>query len=193
MPRTNPEARERLVATAADMLRRRGLSATSIRELAKAAHAPLGSTYHYFPEGKKQVVTEAVQYAGNKVSSILEDAFAQGPAVGLDAFLALWRDVIVSCDFKAGCPIIAVAMVEPSSDEVEAARIEAAKVLDHWQKLIARSVQEHGVGEARADQLATMIIASAEGALAMCRAKKDVAPFDVVTDQLRHMMKMALP
>ena len=54
-------SRDRLVIGAADMIRRRGLNATSVRELAKHAGAPLGSTYHYFPGGKQQVVTEAVR------------------------------------------------------------------------------------------------------------------------------------
>lgn len=44
---------------------RRGLNATSIRETAKHARAPLGSTYHYFPEGKQQLVTEAVRFTGD--------------------------------------------------------------------------------------------------------------------------------
>lgn len=37
-----------MLAGAADMLSRRGANATSIREVAKHAQAPLGSTYHYF-------------------------------------------------------------------------------------------------------------------------------------------------
>ncbi len=55
MAKTSTPSRERIVAGAADMISRRGLSATSIREMAKHAKAPLGSTYHYFPEGKQQL------------------------------------------------------------------------------------------------------------------------------------------
>lgn len=64
----SPAARERIVAGAADMISRRGLNATSIRETAKHARAPLGSTYHYFPEGKQQLATEAVRYTGEWVA-----------------------------------------------------------------------------------------------------------------------------
>jgi len=192
MSKSNPETRERLVATAADMLRRRGLSATSIRELAKAARAPLGSTYHYFPEGKKQVVTEAVGYAGEKVSSILKGALEEGPVTGVEAFLRLWLGVIVDTDFNAGCPIISVALVEPSSNEVEAAQVEAAKVLDLWEALISDSLQKHGVEAVRANRLATTIIASTEGALAISRAKRDAAPFERVAQQLRELLESEL-
>ena len=67
----NAESRQRLVAGAADMMRRRGLNATSVRELAKHAQAPLGSTYHYFPGGKYQLAAEAVQWADDLTARAL--------------------------------------------------------------------------------------------------------------------------
>ena len=57
---TKEQNKARLTAAAADLIRRRGLQATSVRELAKHAGAPLGSVYHYYPEGKQQFVSEAI-------------------------------------------------------------------------------------------------------------------------------------
>src|SRR5688572_30822516 len=113
--RQTPDPRQRIVAGAADMIRRRGLNATSVRERAKHAQAPLGSTYHYFPGGKEQLATEAVQFAGDVVARILRRELAAGPAAGLRAFLALWRDVVTGTDFRAGCPLLAVS-VEDDAD-----------------------------------------------------------------------------
>ena len=192
MARSNPEARLRLVATAADMLRRRGMNATSIRELAKAANAPLGSTYHYFPDGKKQVITEAIQFAGNKISSMLETTLKQGAKSGLQSFLHVWRDVIESTNFNAGCPVIAAAMEEATNDDIDAAREAAATVFNKWQKLITETLITEGIKRKQANALATMIIASTEGALAMCRATKDIKPFDQVTEQLHLLLDIAL-
>ncbi len=192
MARSNPEARLRLVATAADMLRRRGMNATSIRELAKAANAPLGSTYHYFPDGKKQVITEAIQFAGNKISSMLETTLKQGAKSGLQSFLHVWRDVIESTNFNAGCPVIAAAMEEATNDDIDAAREAAATVFNKWQKLISETLITEGIKRKQANALATMIIASTEGALAMCRATKDIKPFDQVTEQLHLLLDIAL-
>ena len=62
-----PDARQRVVETAAEMLARHGLNATSIREMARRAKAPLGSTYHHFPDGKQQVVVEAVEFARSRI------------------------------------------------------------------------------------------------------------------------------
>lgn len=192
MAKTNPEARLRLVATAADMLRRRGMNATSIRDLAKAAKAPLGSTYHYFPEGKKQVITEAIQFAGDKISGLLTKALEGGSTSGVDSFLQLWRNVIESTDFNAGCPVVAVVMEEAANEDVEAAHQAAAAVFNQWRDLLTESFQQEGVEKGRANALATMIIASTEGALAMCRASKNIEPFDQVTDQLHFLMQETL-
>ena len=58
MSKNSAEGRQRVIETAASILSTRGLKGVSIREVAKA-DAPLGSTYHHFPEGKVQIITEA--------------------------------------------------------------------------------------------------------------------------------------
>ena len=82
-------SREQIVTGAADMIRRRGLNATSIREVAKHAGTPLGSTYHYFPGGKTQLATEAVQWAAETVSKVLTAKLRKGPVDGLKAFSSM--------------------------------------------------------------------------------------------------------
>src|SRR4051812_7761857 len=113
MARTGPDPRQRVVMGAADMIRRRGLAAMSVRELAKHAGAPLGSTYHYFPGGKQQVATEAVRFAGQRVARILDRELKEGPVAGLQAFLAVWRETVLSTEFRAGCPVLAVSVEDP--------------------------------------------------------------------------------
>src|SRR5690242_8782881 len=110
MPENSTDARERMVAGAADMIRRRGLNATSVRELAKHTKAPLGSTYHYFPGGKYDLAAEAVRWADDLTVRILTKELRAGPVAGLQAFLATWRNVVLDSDFHAGCPVLAVSV-----------------------------------------------------------------------------------
>src|SRR6478735_3416487 len=70
------DARNRMVSGAADMLGRRGLSAMTVRDLARHAGAPLGSTYHYFPGGKAQLAAEAVRWADAHTATVLQRAAA---------------------------------------------------------------------------------------------------------------------
>ncbi|MGW8359981.1 TetR/AcrR family transcriptional regulator [Streptomyces wedmorensis] len=181
-------SRERIVAGAADMISRRGLSATSIREMAKHAQAPLGSTYHYFPEGKQQLATEAVRYTGEWVARSLRKELAAGPAAGLRAFLALWRGIVVDTDFHAGCPVLAVAIEEPPADEVPPALAAAAEVFDQWEGLLADSLRAHGADVEQAAQVATLIVAAVEGTVALCRAKRSTDPLDRVAVQLQALI-----
>ncbi|MFE7773321.1 TetR/AcrR family transcriptional regulator [Streptomyces sp. NPDC057445] len=189
MTKPNPQARERIVAGAADMISRRGLNATSVRELAKFAKAPLGSTYHYFPDGKQQLATEAVRYTGETVSAALgEELREAGPVAGLRAFLALWRDIVIRTDFRAGCPVLAVAIEEPPGEDIPAALTAAAEVFDSWETLLADSLRAHGTEREQAAQLATLVVAAVEGTVALCRAKRSIEPLDRVTMQLEALV-----
>ncbi|WP_329544390.1 TetR/AcrR family transcriptional regulator [Streptomyces sp. NBC_01356] len=192
MVKSSAPSRERIVAGAADMISRRGLNATSIRELAKHAKAPLGSTYHYFPEGKGQLATEAVQYAGEVVARILRKELDAGPLAGLQAFLALWRGIVVESGFRAGCPVLAVSVEEPPAGEVPPALQAAAEAFETWERLLTDALREHGADPEQAEGLAALVVASVEGATAMCRAKRSARPLDLVAPQLEALIVGAL-
>ncbi|MFE2037636.1 TetR/AcrR family transcriptional regulator [Streptomyces scopuliridis] len=182
------QSRERIVAGTADLISRRGLNATSIREMAKHSKAPLGSTYHYFPEGKQQLAAEAVRYAGDTVARLLRKELDAGPVAGLGAFLALWRKIVVKSDFRAGCPVLAVSIEEPPTDEIPPAVAAAAEVFDSWENLLAASLREHGVAADQAAQLATLVVAAVEGTVAMCRATRSTEPLDRTAEQLQALI-----
>jgi AcrR family transcriptional regulator len=182
-------SRQQIVAGAADMIRRRGLNATSIREVAKHAGTPLGSTYHYFPGGKDQLATEAVRWASGAVSGVLAAKLRKGPVDGMKAFFALWREVVSENDFQAGCPVVAVSVEETSGREALAA---AAEAFATWSGQLAGSLREHGVTPERADRLAALVVAAAEGAVAMCRAQRSLQPLDDVAAELTALLASAV-
>ncbi|MGI5379682.1 TetR/AcrR family transcriptional regulator [Streptomyces sp. CA-251387] len=192
MAKSSAPSRDRIVAGAADLISRRGLNAASIREVAKHAEAPLGSTYHYFPDGKQQLATEAVRYAGAAVSGILRKELDAGPVAGLRAFLALWRGIVVESDFRAGCPVLAVSVEEPPADELPPALVAAAEAFQDWERLLVETLCAHGADPERAPGLAALIVASVEGAIAMCRAKRSMQPLDQVAQQLEELILSAV-
>jgi AcrR family transcriptional regulator len=185
---SSSDVRRKIVVGAADMIRRRGLAATTIRDLAEHAQAPLGSTYHYFPGGKQQVAAEAVRYAGDVVLRTLGRELEAGPVAGLRAFLGLWRETVLRTGFRAGCPVLAVAIEEPPGAEPTEAVVAAAEVFAAWETMIAGSLRRHGAGDAQAVQVATLIVAAVEGTIAMCRAKRDIQPLDDVSAQLEALV-----
>ncbi len=177
------QARDRMVAGAADMLRRRGLNATSVRELAKHSGAPLGSTYHYFPGGKTELVTEAVRFADELTVRHLTEELEAGPIDGVRAFLAMWRAVVVDTDFGAGCPVLAVAVEHQPGDDDEPRRA-AADAFGRWTDLLAESLRDHGATPEAARRTATLVVAAVEGTVGICRAQRSIRPLDDVREAL---------
>jgi AcrR family transcriptional regulator len=184
------ESRQRLVAGAADMMRRRGLNATSVRELAKHAQAPLGSTYHYFPGGKYQLAAEAVRWADDLTARALIKELRAGPLVGLRAFLQMWRKILTDSDFGAGCPVLA-ASVEDLADDGTAPREAAAAAFGNWTSILTQSLRDHGATDVDAHRIAVLIVAAVEGSVAMCRAQRSAEPLDQVAAQLEVLVGLA--
>src|SRR6185437_3234807 len=184
-------SRQRMVVGAADMISRRGLNATSVRELAKYTDAPLGSTYHYFPGGKYDLATEAVQWADDLTVKLLTQELKAGPLAGLQAFLAMWRKVVLDSDFHAGCPVLSVS-VEDLPDEHGAPREAASAAFLNWTRILGDSLREHGVKASDAQRLAILIVAAVEGTVAMCRAHRSIEPLDQVADELSRLIKSAV-
>jgi len=183
-----PNVRQRVVAAAAEMLARHGLNSTSIREVTRRAKAPFGSTYHYFPQGKEQVVVEAVAFAGAYVSENLERHLQAGPVEGLRGFLRMWREVLIRSDFRMGCPVMAVAVEEPMGEVARKALDTAAGVFATWLSKLTAALELHGRDARSAAELATLIVASVEGAIVLCRAQKSISPFDKVARQLESLL-----
>ena len=186
------DGRQRVVMAAAKMLARYGLNATSIREMAKRADAPLGSTYHHFPDGKQQVIVEAVTLAGARASAGLDHHLRAGPVAGVRGFLAMWREILVRSDFHIGCPVMAVAVEEPLGEEVTDALAAAAQTFRDWEGKLSASLVASGLRHKRAAELATLIVASVEGAIVLCRAQRSVTPFDRVAKQLEAFVRNSL-
>ena len=86
---------------------------------------------------------------------------------------------------------LAVAVEEPPGEDSPLLQA-AAEVFNSWRGALATSLIEHGADEAHAGRLATMVIASVEGALAMCRARGDLQPLEDVGAELEAMLEAAI-
>jgi AcrR family transcriptional regulator len=177
--------RERMVVSTALLMRERGARATSIDEVLAHSGAPRGSVYHHFPGGRQQLLREAIDYAGEFVAARIERA--TGALEMLDLLLRDYRDQLVQSDFRAGCPVVAVAIEagDPESDLYQ----HASAAFGRWQELIEERLLAQGVDTSRAGELAVLVIASIEGAIVLARARHDVKPLDDVHHQLRTLLR----
>ena len=172
--------RERMIASAVDLLARRGLQATSFSEVLEDSGAPRGSVYHHFPGGKDQMIDSALDAAGSRAIELIERK-AGAPAVDVAAwFLHIWREVLIRGKFEAGCAVLAVAVAADSPELLE----HTARVFRTWRKRLAELLEQGGLSSVDASRFAAVLVASSEGAVVMARAEQSLEPFDLVAEQL---------
>jgi AcrR family transcriptional regulator len=182
-----PSPRERMVISAALLIRERGAHPTAIADVLEHSGAPRGSAYHYFPGGRTQLLCEAIDYAGEYVAARITDA--KSGLELLDELIAHYRRELVRSDYRAGCPVVAVT-VEAGDPAKQAPVIDrAAAAFARWTDLIAQRLIADGVSAKRAEELAMLSTTAIEGAVVVARASRDLKPLDLVHGQLRDLIQ----
>src|SRR5438874_12738978 len=175
-----PGVRARMVASAVDLLARRGLQATSLSEVLEQSGAPRGSVYHHFPEGKDQLIGAALDLAGGRAIELL-DRKAGDPAEEVATwFLHIWREVLMRGKFEAGCAVLAVAVAAESPELLD----QTARVFRTWRRRLAELLEQGGLQPGDAQRVAATLVASSEGAVVLARAEQSLEPFELVAEQL---------
>src|SRR5687767_12377616 len=104
--------RERIVRTTSRLMQRQGYEATGLKQISQESKATLGSVYHFFPGGKKELAVEAVRHGDREFAEFLRTAFAQAddPAA---AIIACTRDLAAGLrdsGWLDGCPVTTAAL-----------------------------------------------------------------------------------
>jgi AcrR family transcriptional regulator len=182
--------RERMVISAALLMRERGAHPTAIADVLEHSGAPRGSAYHYFPGGRTQLLCEAVDFAGEYIAARI--ARGQSGVEVLDDLIADYRNQLIRTDYRAGCPVVAVAVEagDPAKQDQATPVIDrAAAAFARWIDLIAQRLIADGISPQRAEELAMLTTSATEGAIVVARASRDVKPLDLVHGQLRALMQ----
>ena len=181
--RRRGSTREKMVRTAAVLLREHGVAGTTIDRVLAVSGAPRGSVYHHFPGGRAQLMSEAVEFATKSIMELAGAAGEGDPAVALDAFVALWREQLVASDYRAGCPVLAVVVdSDPALPELTE---QAGEAFGRWQSVLARMLGERGMAATSADRLALQSLCILEGAVAVSRARRGISPLDEAAQAIR--------
>ncbi len=175
-------ARDRLIDSAMELMRRNGVAGTGIAQLLEHSGISRRSVYLNFPGGKAELIAEATRVAGQGYSALMRAVTASADlATCLAAFPGIWREVLVTSDFTAGCPIVAAAL---SRSEAPAAADAAGETFLDWEQIIAERLRAEHVAPDTALSLATTIIAAVEGAVLMSLATRSVTPLERVGEQM---------
>jgi TetR/AcrR family transcriptional repressor of nem operon len=189
--------RDRIVAAASELVRERGVAATSLDDVLERAGASKSQLYLYF-EDRAALLREVIAHNADLVLA------AQEPHLGsLDSWTAIrgWLDALVELQVaggaRGGCAIGSlVGQLAEGDDE---ARQLLADAFARWEEPLRRglrSLQQRGKLAPRADpdRLATATLAAIQGGLVLTQTRRDPAQLALALDAAyAHLRSYALP
>jgi TetR/AcrR family transcriptional regulator, lmrAB and yxaGH operons repressor len=177
-------AREALITSVTQLVRRRGVAGTGINALLEDSGVARRTVYLNFPGGKAELVAEATRIAGQGLTAVLRSTDDGGdPARAVQTFIDEWKTQLRATEMQAGCPIVAAIL---GRAEVPAAAQAAAEAVNEWQTLLTDRLVRAGSDPDNARSLATLTIAAIEGAVIIALATQSTAALD---DVGRHLIE----
>ncbi|HET8748593.1 MAG TPA: TetR/AcrR family transcriptional regulator [Ramlibacter sp.] len=169
-PTRKQQTHDRIVDTAARVLRETGFQGVGVADIMKRAGLTHGGFYAHFPS-RDALVAEALERAGEDSRLRLERAIAAGEAKGASRFRALVESYLSERHLKcpeSGCPVAALGSEIPRQGEAvrEAAQARVASLL---------TAVESALGSGQPVGTAAVVTAQMVGALQIARALGDNA------------------
>lgn len=181
MTHSTPEKgkRERLVASARELVHRRGIERPTLAEIAEDADVPAGNVYYYF-KTKDQLIEAVIESRSTEVRELLASlGRRRSPAARLKALARNWLEVkdLVAAE---GCPLgtLSVELNNHGSGlDLQAAKLFSALI--DWSE---QQFREMGCRDPR-DQALTLF-STVQGAALLSCAFRDP---DILASQVRRL------
>jgi TetR/AcrR family transcriptional regulator, transcriptional repressor for nem operon len=177
--------RARIVGAAADLVYRRGASATSLEDIMEESATSKSQLYHYFAD-KDALMRAVIEFQTRRVTG--GDAARPAAIDSLDG-LRRWRDAVVSMNKAArgvgGCPL--GSLVGQLGDRSESARALLERGFELWESNFRQGLTAmRDRGELRAEanpaELATAVIAALQGGLLLAQTTRASRPLELALD-----------
>ncbi|WP_354638678.1 TetR/AcrR family transcriptional regulator [Kitasatospora camelliae] len=170
------ETRARLVQATRVLIEAQGYYGTGLNQVLAESGAPRGSLYFHFPEGKDQLVGQALTEAGRDVELLIGrmcggELSAAEVVAGL---LELFGDRMEESGWAKGCPIATVALEVAAGNEPLRRICEDA--YGAWQRELAALLVRDGRDRPGAEAAAGAALALVEGALLLARVQHSRLP-----------------
>jgi AcrR family transcriptional regulator len=170
------------------LLRERGAPGVTVDAVLAHSGAPRGSVYHHFPGGRNEIVLQALRLAGDYIAGMVETSVAEGDVLRtVERFVRFWKRALTSTDYRAGCPLVAVAI--DSREHIPEAPDLVREIFTRWQASLADVLSTNGFPAERARRLASVVVSAIEGAIILSRAHRDLGPLDDVLTELTPLLE----
>jgi TetR/AcrR family transcriptional repressor of lmrAB and yxaGH operons len=164
-----------MLETTIELLRAHGLSGTGINDIIRQSGAPKGSVYHFFPDGKLQIASEALTVYTARVQDFIQQALsgAERPSDKVLALFDAFAKRVEESSFRRSCAAGAVSL--DLDEALESLRQVAASAFACWSATIAAHFEFGDAAQKRS--FAGFVLTAIEGAYVRSRAEHSGQPF----------------
>jgi TetR/AcrR family transcriptional repressor of nem operon len=163
-----PGKRERLVASATELLHRQGVQATTLAEIADAADVPPGNVYYYF-KTRDDLVRAVMDSRAEQINALLRSLDRRAtPQARLKGLAHSWAEV---ADLVAahGCPLGSLSSeLNKSGDDLAGGAAKLFGLVLDWSE-----EQFRAIGRKDARHLAITLFAGVQGAALLANTLGD--------------------
>jgi len=171
--------RERLVASASELIHRNGVATTTLAAVAQAADVPPGNVYYYFKTKNELVSAVLASWAAQFEAMLDTLADADTPQARLKTLVRSW-DEMRELVAQHGCPIGSLAAeLDKADGDLDR---EAARVLEMVVGWAEGQFAQLGRSDAR--ELAATLVAAVQGAALLSSAFRDA---ELMRSQVRRI------
>jgi TetR/AcrR family transcriptional regulator, transcriptional repressor for nem operon len=187
------QTRERILARSAQLFNRQGYSGSSLSDIMRETGLEKGGIYNHF-SSKEQLTLESFDYAYKLVQQRVRQALA-GKLNAIERLLAIvsvFQSEVEDPPVAGGCPILNTAI--EADDANETLRDRAMAAMDDWRTTIHRIVNK-GIDRQEirpgidADEVASILIATLEGAIMLSSLYKDPRHMKRAADHIIHYIE----
>lgn len=187
------KTRSRIIATAADLMRVRGVGGTTLDDVVVASNVSKSQLYRHF-EDKQALVRAVIELVGDRKVAEERERLSK---VMTFAGLRRWRDAVVENNAleegRYGCALGSLANEVADQDSI--ARQKLHDLFAAWQELfedLLRRFQKAGLipQESDVSQLATGLLAAVQGGYLLAQTSRDVTPMASAIDMALWHLQM---
>ncbi len=184
----NPQGmRARILDVAADLFQRNGYNATSVHDVVRGAATTGGALHHHFATKKALGLAVIAERVAREVdeTAIQPIATASSAAAGIRTVFNGVADVLERNRAVSGCPLNNLALELSLADADFREAVNA--VFDRWRAALSSRLRADrpDLDASRSHDLATLVVASYSGAMAMAKASQSAEPLRACAKQLQ--------
>jgi AcrR family transcriptional regulator len=190
------ETKEKILQQAAELFNQQGYAGSSISDIMRVTGLQKGGIYNHF-KSKDELALLAFDYAIAQIRGHYRVALRnkRHAIERLQAIIDVFRSFVDNPIIKGGCPLLNTAV--ESDDTHPALRSRTQQAMNSWLEMIRRIIQK-GIekGEIRADvdadEVATIVIATLEGAVMMSKLYQDSIHMERIIKHLNNYIESYL-